>query len=157
MSKKEIVVVDPTTMKFSDLKTKKAKVEFMKIKLHDDDRWILKGLLTIYKYQTEEEKAQAMTKEHNGVGFSGNDAEFLTSLAVRLIARGVPSLLAQSVAIKVSSFLSPKQEAILRNKMPRYANQLLTVAVPAKPVKTDVALQNVEVSTNEYLKASKGE
>lgn len=131
MNSKQIIV-NQEPVKFSDLKTMKAKVEFMKTKLHDDDRWMLKGLLTIYKFQTDEEKAQAVAKVNNGIGFSGNDAEFLTSLAVRLIARGVPTLLAKSVTIEASSFLSPKQEQILRNKMPRYARQLLKVAVPMK-------------------------
>ena len=48
-------------------------------------RWIL---LTIFNYQTEDEKQVEYTREYNEVGFSGVDGEFATSLAKQLISRG---------------------------------------------------------------------
>jgi hypothetical protein len=71
--------------------------------------WACKGCVAIFDFQTEEEQDEAITKEDNGVGFSGVDAEFLTSLAVQYTQRGS---------------LSTKQLVYLHKKMKKYAGQL---------------------------------
>jgi hypothetical protein len=81
--------------------------------LQNDDKAVLKGLLRIFSLQTATEQAVEYTKEHNGVGFSGYDAEFLTSLAKGYIQYGR---------------LTEKQMIHLRKKILRYAGQLAKIA-----------------------------
>lgn len=75
--------------------------------------WSGRGLVVVYGFQTEAEKAIQATAEDNGMGFNGVDAEFLSSLAEQYQKRG---------------FLTPKQIAFARRKMVKYAGQLLKVA-----------------------------
>lgn len=82
-------------------------------KLKTDDRWLIRGLMAIYAGQTQEEKSIGATKEDNGIGFNGCDAEILTSFAQGFIMYGR---------------LTPKQLAITRNKMVKYAGQLVKLA-----------------------------
>lgn len=87
--------------------------ENIKAKLATDDRWLLRGLVAIYNKQTDAEKSAGLTAEDNGIGFNGVDAEILTSIAQQNIARGS---------------VSPKQLAIVRKKMMKYAGQLAKIA-----------------------------
>lgn len=82
-----------------------------------------RAIVKIYERQTQDEKIQQATTQSNGIGFTGVDAKFLSSLAVQVISRGT---------------LSPKQTAIARNKMPKYWKQILELikekeGVNAKP------------------------
>jgi hypothetical protein len=92
--------------------TKKAALAFIREKLSTNDQWAVRGLKVVYARQTESEKMTEATKEDNGVGFSGLDAQFLTSLAKQHEARGS---------------LSPKQMVWLRKKISKYAAQVLSV------------------------------
>jgi len=96
-------------VKFSTLTTKKARVACLRERLATNGNWATAGLLKIFAAQTAEEQDSEMTSEHNGVGFTGADAEFLTSLAKQYEARGS---------------LSPKQIGSLYKSMPKYAVQL---------------------------------
>ena len=69
-----------------------------------------RAIIKIYERQTAEEQCADQTIEHNGIGFNGIDAEIMSSFAKQLMSRG---------------FLSPKQVAIARRKMPKYWNQIL--------------------------------
>ncbi len=81
--------------------------------LETNNVWVVRGLMAIYKYQTESEKAEGVTREDNGVGFNGVDSEILTSFAQQWQAR---------------NFLSPKQLEIARKKMLKYSGQLAKIA-----------------------------
>ena len=120
---------------FSDLKTKKAKLEFIKKGLLSNDRWVLSGLLTIYKHQTSEEQVAMAVTEHNGVGFTGIDGEILSSFAQRAIRCGVPAKLEANQQITVDEVFTPKQADILRKKMPKYAGQLMRIAIEKEEMK----------------------
>lgn len=76
-----------------------------------------RALIAIYNGQTFAEKDSRATVEDNGIGFSGVDAEILTSFAEQFLSR---------------QFLSTKQRAILAKKMPKYAGQLWLIAVSKK-------------------------
>jgi|LauGreDrversion4_2_1035121.scaffolds.fasta_scaffold266964_3 hypothetical protein len=76
-----------------------------------------RALIAIYNGQTQQEKVSQTTVEDNGIGFTGCDAEILTSFAEQFLRR---------------QFLSPKQRAILAKKMPKYAGQLWQIAVRKK-------------------------
>lgn len=74
------------------------------------DKAVTNALLLIYSKQTDAEQATEATVEHNGVGFTGVDGEFLTSCAK---------------FYKRAGFLTDKQMAIARNKMKKYWKQIL--------------------------------
>jgi hypothetical protein len=74
---------------------------------------LLEVLQVIYDRQTADEKQIERTHNRNSVGFSGFDAEILSSFARQAKSRG---------------FLTEKQEPICRKKMRRYAAQLLDAA-----------------------------
>lgn len=96
-------------MSFNDLTTKKDRTAYIKKRLSESSIWALRGLVRIYDNQTEDEKDTQSTREHNGIGFTGADAEILSSFAEQYKRRGG---------------LYPKQMAILFKIMPKYAKQL---------------------------------
>lgn len=102
--------------------TKTERIQIIREKLRNCDPWILRGLHAIYQRQTEEEQAAERTIEHNGIGFSGIDGDILSSFAERMIQRGYVK--EHAPHYNLGMFFSPKQEAILRNRMPKYAGQL---------------------------------
>jgi hypothetical protein len=88
---------------------------YIKHKLANDEAWVYKALVTIYNLQTSDEKASGTTNNLNNVGFSGCDAEILSSFAVQYLKW---------------NRLSPKQMTLLRKKMPRYHNQIRSLISP---------------------------
>ena len=93
--------------------TKKELIAALKERLATDDRWALRALSVVYRNQTADEQATQQTIEHNGIGFSGPDAEILSSFAQQYQRRGT---------------LSPRQMNLLRRKMPSYASQVARMA-----------------------------
>lgn len=89
------------------------KKEEIKTMLQTNDNAVLRGIVVIYNLQTEYEKKVGETIEHNGVGFSGFDAEFMSSLAKFILSRG---------------YLTDKQLEYGRRKIMKYAGQLAKVA-----------------------------
>ena len=113
-------------VRYSDLKTKVSKEAMLRDKLKKDDRWIARGLLTVFDHQTAEEQSARTVKEHNGVGFTGIDGEILSNISSRLLMRGGRTAAHDlTKQFNLSTYLSEKEVAILRNKMPKYAKQLL--------------------------------
>ncbi len=100
---------DFSTVRFADLTTKKDRIACLRWRLAHDHNWALAGLGKIYAAQTADEQEAEMTSEHNGVGFTGVDAEILSSFAKQHEERG---------------FLTPRQMLTLFKMMPKYAGQL---------------------------------
>lgn len=98
---------------FQDLKTKKDRVAFIKTKLETDSRWLMRGLVAIYRCQTADEQQTRTTKKVNAVGFSAFDAEFMSVMAER--------------ALKNMS-LSDRQIEAIRKTMKKYASQLVRIS-----------------------------
>jgi len=96
-------------MKYSDLTTKKAKIQFIKDQLITDTKWAVRGLLKVYDYQTASEQQIGDTRDHNSVGFTGADGNILSSFAEQ---------------VKNGRTLSEKQVTTLHKCMPKYATQL---------------------------------
>ncbi len=93
------------------LVTKKSTLAFVRMMLGKDAKWALKALVRIFKEnQTEAEKTMELVVEDNGIGFTGQDGQFLSSLAKQFIERG---------------FLSEKQMVFVMKKMPKYARQVI--------------------------------
>lgn len=65
--------------------------------------------MKLYSFQTEEEQADELTYDQNGLGFGAIDSEFLTSLAKQYEDKGS---------------LSPMQLTLIHEKLPKYAKQL---------------------------------
>lgn len=101
---------------YTELTSNTARTTHVKAKLRTSDAWLLRGIKAIYAYQTADEQASEETKHHNGVGFNGADANFLTSLAKQ---------------VENGRTLSPKQIAAARRAMPKYAAQLVRIAQEA--------------------------
>jgi hypothetical protein len=76
----------------------------------NNDRWLMRALLAIYKNQTTDEQNTQNTKYRNGLGFGAADAEILTSFSQQLTR---------------NKTLSPKQLEIARKKVGKYCKQLL--------------------------------
>lgn len=67
--------------------------------LMNNDRAVCRALVVLHNRQTSSEQITQTTNEHNGIGFTGADAEFLSSLAER---------------VKKGWGLTPKQLACVR-------------------------------------------
>ena len=86
--------------------------EFIQEKLATDKRWLERGILAIWKFQTTSEKKMCDTHLFNGVGFNGADGRFMTSLG-NILNRGY--------------HLTEKQVYVARKKMKKYAGQLVKI------------------------------
>ena len=95
-------------------KAEKAVVAVWQENLRTNPQWAIRGLMRVYKEQTASEKEAEATRENNGVGFTGTDAEILTSFAKQV----------ERDNGRYPLPLSPKQLAILFKRMPKYAGQL---------------------------------
>lgn len=84
----------------------------MKDILNRYDDQVGKALVRLYEKQTYDEQISHETKENNGIGFNGIDAEILTSFALFYQKTG---------------FLTSKQLIIARKRIMKYANQLCKI------------------------------
>jgi hypothetical protein len=98
--------------------TKKDTLSFVKTKLATDPVWAVKALVRIYQEnQTADEQVSQTTSHDNGIGFTGVDAQFLSSLAQAQLKYGR---------------LSDKQMSFVFKKMPKYAGQVIKMSDAAK-------------------------
>lgn len=104
-------------------KSKAQRQEWLRQKLATDPSWAVRALKALYKQQTDAEKQDASTHDENGVGFSGNDAEILSSFASRVIAWEETA----PANRLYTSPLSPRQMEVLLKRIKRYAGQLLSL------------------------------
>jgi len=94
--------------------------EEIKEMLKEDDVAVYRGILAIYNRQTVDEQATKNTHHHNGVGFSGIDAEILSSFAEQIGQWKIEK--------KHKRPLSPKQMVYARKKIVKYSRQLAEIA-----------------------------
>lgn len=95
------------------METKKITKDYIREMVTTNDSWARRAVLAIYQYQTDAEQYAGVTTDDNGVGFSGPDAEILTSFANQL---------------KQGRTLSTKQMNLAKKKMGKYAGQLVRIA-----------------------------
>lgn len=89
-------------------------VSQMKLNLETRKDVRVRALLRIFENQTYDEQRIESTNRYNGIGFTGSDARFLSSLAKQY---------------KYKKFLTDKQDAILRRKIVKYAAQLINCSI----------------------------
>lgn len=99
--------------------TKKATIAAWRERIGQDERWAKRALLRIYQEQEAIEVEAGETLAANGVGFTGHDAPFLTSLAEQ---------------VEAGRALSPKQVVALHRIMPKYTAQLYRLTYQAEGV-----------------------
>lgn len=87
--------------------------EEIKALLGESDKAVARAILAIYNRQTEDEKIVKETSAANGVGYSGVDANFMSSLAQFYQSKG---------------FLSTGQLKYGRKAIMKYAGQLTEIA-----------------------------
>lgn len=104
---------------FPTFPTKAARTAFFRGALGHNAPFTRRALLVIYAMQTADEQASETTTASNGVGFSGFDAELLTSFAKQLETKQ------DKYPGKPEWWLSEKQMKWVFKKMPKYANQLV--------------------------------
>lgn len=95
------------------LKTQTDWKEYIQKLVTTNDRALYRAILAIYKNQTMSERNMQATTEHNGVGFTGVDGAFMSSLAEQILKRKA---------------LSEKQLVSARKIMPKYWKQLMFVS-----------------------------
>jgi hypothetical protein len=93
--------------------TKKWTKAEIRNRLETDDKWLTRGLVAIYKRQTDSEQNAGMTKEENGVGFNGVDSVILSDMAKQFMNSGS---------------LSRRQIEFVRKLMLKYSGQLEKIA-----------------------------
>lgn len=84
--------------------------EYVANQLKTNQSWATKAIVRLYQLQTADEQCSQSTHNKNGVGFTGADANILSSFAEQ-IDRG--------------RTLSPKQLAIAFKKLPKYSRQIM--------------------------------
>jgi len=96
--------------------TNKAITAYVRHQLSTNPTWALKALVRIFQEnQTAQEQATEATREDNGIGFTGTDGAFASSLAKQAIARGN---------------LSDKQMTFVFKMMPKYHKQVIAMSNP---------------------------
>lgn len=93
--------------------TQKAAKEQLQALIDANDKAVYRAILLIYDRQTEAEKSTMSTLADNGIGFSGCDAELLSSFASQLRDRG---------------WLTTNQLPFARRKIRKYWKQLWQLA-----------------------------
>ena len=90
--------------------TKKMLIEALRHQIATRDAQALKALVAVYNNQTVDEQDNEDVYVHNGIGFTPNDAEFMSSLAKQYLKK---------------NYLSSKQMSYVKKTMPKYAGQLI--------------------------------
>lgn len=119
--------------------TKKLKTEYIKSKLSTSTQWALKCLTVVYGNQTQDEQQVGITHHHNNKGFTGTDANFMTSLAQQYERKG---------------YLSNKQMAHVMKRMKKYHKQ---VSVACDETKLIVSMMADGVITEEDFESYKSQ
>ena len=98
--------------------------------IHDSTKMVERSLLVLYSRQTEGEQHAETTCETNHMGFTGADANLLSSFAKQIIKSQRTE----------GQRLSPKQLFFARKKLPKYAKQLATYANNKEALEIERAL-----------------
>ena len=88
-------------------------IEEIRKLIDESDTSVARAIVAVYNLQTEDEKVVKETSHSNGVGFSGADANFLSSLAQFYQEKG---------------FLTQGQVRAGRKGIKKYAGQLVALA-----------------------------
>jgi len=99
--------------------------------LNANPKAVARALLVIYANQTADERRIGETVEHNGIGFSGKDSEFLSDVAVKWQRWG--------------RWASARQCAAVRRCMVHYHRQILQHMLDTNPNATKIVGRYIHV------------
>ena len=116
--------------------TKTNAIQMIKDNLAVNDKWVVRAVLVIYANQTANEQCTETTREENGIGFNGTDAQILSSFAKQIIEF-------EAGRTRFMTPLSRNQMVLARRKITKYAGQLLK-AVQAKVAREAAAKAKAE-------------
>lgn len=102
--------------------TKVYTVDEIRDLLDRSDEAVIRGLLRIYERQTFDEQKSEFTKHDNGIGFSAADGHILSSFAKQVKKHQIDP------NPRYKTPLSPKQMAMARARIRKYARQLCEIA-----------------------------
>jgi hypothetical protein len=85
--------------------------------------WAYRGLTAIFARQTADEQNIEATRYHNGIGFTGLDAQICSSFAKQIAEWNATP----ADRRRFASPLSPYQTEIAMRKMVKYAGQLVRI------------------------------
>lgn len=88
-------------------------VDEIKSLIDTNDIFVIRSLIKLYSYQTDEEQAGDTTSEHNGYGFNSFDAKALSGMTKILMNNFI---------------ISKSQVSYARTKLKKYAKQLTRIA-----------------------------
>jgi hypothetical protein len=94
--------------------SKKQLLQGLRYQLAHDTEKAKKALILIYNNQTQAEQSALQTVEFNGVGFTSLDAEILSSISAFYLNH---------------KFVTPRQLAIVKRLVPKYAGQVLASSI----------------------------
>lgn len=89
--------------------SRRALVAEVRSHIENDDKFAVKTLVEIYRYQTEDEAVMEVTRHSNRVGFNHSDAKMLTRVAKDIVDK--------------TSKLDADTMNIIHRRMPKYARQ----------------------------------
>jgi len=98
--------------------TKKEAIEYLRWRIGFDDKWCKKALTVIFSRQTVEEQNTDQTILYNKMGFTGRDANFLSSIYKNMK--------------QYNGHLTSRQLDVLKRIMPKYSRQIYSVCDPEK-------------------------
>lgn len=109
-----------------------------------NDKALARALWLIFQRQTTAEQSSLQTIEHNGRGFTGHDAEFLSD-----VARKLP---------RYNFKMTPRQTERVRRMMKKYWRQLLEeIEETGKPVAKTAKRQKALNGNDEMAEPLNGE
>lgn len=100
--------------------TKKEKIAFIRSMITTNAEWSKRALIKIFENQTNDEQIKGETTIDNGVGFTGVDANILTSFANQLMQY---------------NHLTDKQMNCLFKMIGKYATQIYNLSDEEKLIK----------------------
>jgi hypothetical protein len=102
--------------------TPEAAKEMIKANLAENDAWVVRALKAIGNRQTNDEVSAEHTKHENKVGFSASDGHKLTGFYKQVLKWE------KEPVHKYPTPLSWRQMNIARQRLPKYAGQLVAIA-----------------------------
>ena len=113
-------------------------INMIKANLAKSDKWVARAILVIYANQTASEQNTETTREDNGIGFNGTDAQILSSFAKQIIEF-------EAGRTRFMTPLSRNQMVLARRKIMKYAGQLLKAARAKAEAKAAAEAQGWDV------------
>ena len=110
---KEYMIARRVAYKDPNRITIKDRRDYVKYMLANNEGWALRAIQKIFERQTFDEQQSEATHHLNQMGFTGVDAEFLSSVAKQF---------------SKYNRLSPKQMYFVKKKMPKYWMQIIEIA-----------------------------